>query len=74
MCGFASIDGSRCVQITQKIFFWKARSLEMILNTYIMVKKIQIDDFKRILSKKHVKKRSGPVFGPFRGGIYGMSP
>ena len=30
--------------------------------------KIQLDDFKRIFSKKHVKKRSGPVFGPFRGG------
>ena len=36
--------------------------------------KIQVDDFKRILSKKHVKKRSVLVFGPFRGGIYGMSP
>ena len=38
---------------------------EMILNTYIMVKKIQIDDFKRIFSKKHVQKRSWIVSGGY---------
>ena len=37
--------------------------------------KIQIDNFKRIFSKKNVEKRSGPLFGPFKGGgVPGMSP
>ena len=31
--------------------------------------KIQTDNFKRVFSKNYVKKRSGPVFGRFKGGF-----
>ena len=36
--------------------------------------KIHIDDFKLILSKKFAKKPLILVFGPFKGGVTGMSP
>ena len=36
--------------------------------------KMKIKTFKRVFRKKYVKKRSGLVFGRFKGGFSGMSP
>ena len=75
MCGFLSYDVSRCAETTQRRFFFSGSPESGDDFEYLYYcEKIQIDNFKRVFSKNYVKKRSGPVFGRFKGGFCGMFP